>query len=274
MELKINTDAYPEETSWEILDTCSGDTVIHSGDFGYGDNQDYYESSKEVCVDENGRYKFKILDSNGDGIYDDEVQFDFDYSLVYNGELIAETNDFRGSGFATHFGEGSCCGEGQKLVELKINTDAYPGHTSWEILDTCSGETVHSGDFGDGDNQEYYMYESSKEVCVNENGRYKFKISDSNGDGIDDDEVHFEFDYSLIFDGDLVVEEKDFNDRIDEHFFGDSSFNENMVFCDIVADALGGAFTNYAEAVTWFIDATHHPDTMTNGAQLEVRICI
>ena len=48
---------------------------------------------------------------------------------------------------------------------------------------------------------------------------------------------------------------------------------ENREFCDIVTDALGGAFTNYAEAVTWFIEVMNHPDTMTS-AQLEVRICI
>jgi len=29
----------------------------------------------------------------------------------------------------------SACGKGEKLVEVKINTDSNPGNPSWEILD-------------------------------------------------------------------------------------------------------------------------------------------
>jgi len=141
---------------------------------------------------------------------------------------VAQTNEFEGGGFATHFGEGSCCGKGEKLVEVKINTDSNPGQTSWEILDACSEETViGSGAFDDDDDQKYYgssmYYQSSNEVCVAENGRYKFLISDSAGDGIDDDEVKFNFDYSLIYSGMVVAKTNDFDEGSDEVLFGKES---------------------------------------------------
>ena len=44
---------------------------------------------------------------------------------------------------------------------------------------------------------------------MDENGIYTFKISDSDGDGIDQNKS--DFDYSLRFDGDLVVKETNFH---------------------------------------------------------------
>ena len=68
---------------------------------------------------------------------------------------------------------------------------------------------------------------------MDEKGRYKFKISDIYGDGIvhggdsySQDFPAFEFDYSLRFDGDVVVQETDFNDGSDEVSFGKSSCKE------------------------------------------------
>jgi len=157
-------------------------------------------------VAENGRYKFLIYDAAGDGIDDDEVKFDFDYSLIYSGTVVAQTNEFEGGGFATHFGEGSCCGKGEKLVEVKINTDKFPGQTSWEILDACSEETVIGSGAFDGED----FYQSSNEVCVAENGRYKFLISDSALDGIDDFRVPFDFDYKLLYSGMVMAQTNEF----------------------------------------------------------------
>ena len=223
VEVKINTDFYAYETSWEISDACSGN-IVESGDFTA--EQGYFEwISNDLCLLEKGRYKFKILDSFGDGMYFSSEPFD--YSLQYDGQLLAETNDFKGGGFATYFGEESCCKKGEKLVEFKINTDKYANETSWEILDACSDDIVKSGDFGD--NYYEYYYQSANEVCVDENGSYTIKISDSYGDGIGFDDYYFygpdlfEFDYSVRFDGDLVVKETNFTDSSDEVPFGKSS---------------------------------------------------
>ena len=215
VEVKINTDFYAYETSWEISDACSGN-IVESGDFTA--EQGYFEwISNDLCLLEKGRYKFKILDSFGDGMYFSSEPFD--YSLQYDGQLLAETNDFKGGGFATYFGEESCCKKGEKLVEFKINTDNYANETSWEILDACSDDIVKSGDFGDNNDETYYQ--SANEVCVDENGSYTFKISDLFGNGI----AHggsFDFNYSLRFNGEPVVIETAFNDGSDEVLFGRS----------------------------------------------------
>ena len=108
VEVKINTDYYSCDTSWEILDTCSSSaekkTVVDSGAFVK--YQKDWQSSNEVCVAENGRYKF-IIHIGGNGIKNDG-QFDFDYRLSYDGKIEAETNEFDDYSDESIFGEISC----------------------------------------------------------------------------------------------------------------------------------------------------------------------
>jgi len=99
----------------------------------------------------------------------------------------------------------SACGKGEKLVEVKINTDSNPRETSWEIqiLNACSGDVIDSGVFDGGG--------SSYEVCVAENGRYKILINDHCD----------EFDYKLLYDGKVMEDTNSFDGE--EVLFGKES---------------------------------------------------
>lgn len=87
--LAITFDDYPEETSWELLD--SSDTVIFSG--GSYDGQSTF--SKAFCL-ENGTYTFTIYD-----VYEDGINAPGNYKLSYNGALIASGDAFGASDTTT-----------------------------------------------------------------------------------------------------------------------------------------------------------------------------
>ena len=109
VQVEINTDGSPEETSWAIYDACSpaGSSAIFDGDFD--DDQEYYQSSNEVCVDENGSYTFKISDSKGDGINNfPSRDFECDYSLRFDGDLVVKEIDFNDGSDEVLFGKSLC----------------------------------------------------------------------------------------------------------------------------------------------------------------------
>jgi hypothetical protein len=80
--LKITFDSWPEETSWELLD--SDDVVINSG----GPYPDQTSYNKAFCL-QDGEYTFIIYDAYGDGINPPGG-----YTLTYNGEILASGDAF------------------------------------------------------------------------------------------------------------------------------------------------------------------------------------
>eukprot|EP00984_Skeletonema_dohrnii_P019040 scaffold9038_cov77-Skeletonema_dohrnii-CCMP3373.AAC.1 len=64
MEVQIQTDNYPGETTWTLTDKCGDNGVTLEG--GPYDSSNFLSSS-HVCADD-GRYEFQINDSYGDGI--------------------------------------------------------------------------------------------------------------------------------------------------------------------------------------------------------------
>jgi hypothetical protein len=108
LQVEINSDYYPDQTSWKVMNACTNATVA-GGTFD--DNQQYYEYAIEKCLKENDTYKFVIEDSNGDGIGDDDCD-DYDgyydddndlyyyesyaYKVIYDGvEVTAENAQFK-----------------------------------------------------------------------------------------------------------------------------------------------------------------------------------
>ena len=100
LQVEINSDYYPDETSWKVMNTCTNATVV-GGTFD--DNQQYYEYAIEKCLKANDTYKFVIEDSNGDGIgydYDDDdyndYYYEYDYKVIYDGvQVTAENAQFK-----------------------------------------------------------------------------------------------------------------------------------------------------------------------------------
>ena len=64
LNIVINPDQYPEETSWAILD-YNLDTVVTGGP--YDNIIDYSPQVTQLCVP-NGDYEFVISDTYGDGM--------------------------------------------------------------------------------------------------------------------------------------------------------------------------------------------------------------
>jgi len=210
LEVGINTDFYANEISWSVINSCTNELVVGGIFADYYDK--YYESAFEYCLDEKDRYKFVLQDSWGDGIRN--LPGKDDYTVVYDGEEVARTDSFSGSGIVTYFGAESCCGKGEKLLELEINTDFYAKETSWSLFSTCKNAFVLDGNYTNDD----HYYESVFEYCLDEMDRYKFIIRDSWGDGI------YSFrkdDYRVVYDGEEVARTDSFDNAFEgTEFFG------------------------------------------------------
>jgi hypothetical protein len=87
--LTITFDAYPDETSWELLD--SSEAVVDSGDSYDGQTS----FTKAFCL-ENGTYTFIIYD-----VYEDGINAPGNYKLTYNGTTIASGSAFGASDSTT-----------------------------------------------------------------------------------------------------------------------------------------------------------------------------
>jgi hypothetical protein len=112
LQVEINPDYYPEQTSWKVLNACTNATVA-GGTFD--DNQKFYEYAIEKCLKEEDAYKFVIEDSNGDGdmygrqdgiYHSDFFQIEYDYKVIYDGaEVTVENaqldNDYYGKVFGS-----------------------------------------------------------------------------------------------------------------------------------------------------------------------------
>ena len=100
LDITLETDYYPSETTWTLWDTCdlSGEPVAASGPF----NDQETLHNTHVCVESEKQYKFRIEDSFGDGMCCGHG--DGNYSLALDGEFIQSGGDF-GSSDSAIFGQ-------------------------------------------------------------------------------------------------------------------------------------------------------------------------
>jgi hypothetical protein len=176
LDVTILTDNYPGETTWSVVNECTGETVVSGG--AYSTRMTTY-STGEICVPD-GDYTFTINDAYGDGICCAWGVGSF--SIKYAGEDVATGGAF-GSSQTVKFGsdcaEGGPCPGGQKPLDVTILTDNYPGETTWSVVDQCNGATVASGGPYASRGTEY----ATGKICVPDSD-YKFTINDSYGDGV------------------------------------------------------------------------------------------
>jgi len=89
IQVDVLTDKYPEETSWTLTNTCTGDEVWTL------ERKDYTEKNKEYtetkCF-EPSKYTFEIRDFWGDGICCDYGEGK--YEVTYDGEVVASGGEF------------------------------------------------------------------------------------------------------------------------------------------------------------------------------------
>lgn len=99
METFFQTDNYPGETSWSIVDNCKDNKVVMSG-FGYDARRTTYEDSANVPP---SKYTLKVNDSYGDGLCCSQGQGSF--IVKFNDEIVAVGGEF---GRSTEHTWGSC----------------------------------------------------------------------------------------------------------------------------------------------------------------------
>lgn len=178
--VKIRTDDFYYETSWEIKD--SSDNVLLSRLKYSAPGSTYYD---RICLDPTlDCYSFTIYDSYGDGLI-----FGGFYEVFFNGETVAGGDVFEFSAKA-YFG--SCndfnpCGEKMKLLTLELQTDNYGSETSWKLQKRKARKKKFRRHKEGGVSLYELYWENSNYVeqyCLRQNACYKFKIFDSFGDGM------------------------------------------------------------------------------------------
>ncbi|MDG1917673.1 MAG: PEP/pyruvate-binding domain-containing protein [Flavobacteriales bacterium] len=112
--LIINSDQYPNETSWSIFDF--DDDIIASGDLNDNDNYDIV--TEQICLDYASCYSLFVYDSYGDGIFSPgnfSVLNSSDETIVYN------DGDFGSQAIEILCPDGSACA---------INADVVVTHST------------------------------------------------------------------------------------------------------------------------------------------------
>jgi len=185
--IDLTTDKYAEETEWTIMDMSTGDILYFGTNFEK--NTPY---ASELCLDQEGCYKFVITDSYGDGISypgkfqlmeDGKIRLS-DYGLTY------EASKFLGSGcqltpsptttptmmMTSHIP----CNTDETTVLFELSTDLYPKEMSWEIIDLYNGDVI------DHMNLEIPLQQHTWTLCLPQSHNeacHELSVYDSNGDG-------------------------------------------------------------------------------------------
>ena len=116
-------------------------------------------------------------------------------------------------------------------AHVTLRTDYFPYETSWEMRDIKSGEVV-AGEGGFVDKYEIF----EKDACLRDDVCYRFKVSDTFGDGIKVDDA-----YDLIIDGEDVSLPTHFNQAKEYIVFGDcDDCRPTVVILDLTTDAHAG----------------------------------
>ncbi|GIV35221.1 MAG: hypothetical protein KatS3mg031_2756 [Chitinophagales bacterium] len=98
LTVSVTTDAFGNETSWELEDLTTGTILGSVAEGTYGNNMTF---TRNFCVDPNHCFEFRILDAFGDGIC---CAFgNGSYSITLDGSLVAFGGNFADSE-TTNFG--------------------------------------------------------------------------------------------------------------------------------------------------------------------------
>jgi hypothetical protein len=169
LEIRIHTDNWPQETSWELYEQGGG--LIASEDMlQFGTT--LYEW--RVCIEATKCYDFTIHDEYGDGICCDYG--DGWYELVLNGTVVGYGGQF-GYSEVTQLGSSCAAPCPDETVEIVIFTDDYPTETTWELFEVA-GIPITGGPL----HQPGTLYRRT--LCVDSAKCFDFTIFDAGGDGI------------------------------------------------------------------------------------------
>lgn len=194
LQVTVHTDNYPAETSWVLVDLCNDNAeILSESTDSYLSSNETYEKTINIPP---SMYSFTIKDSFGDGNCCD---FGLgSYTVQYNNEIVAHSNEFTISSETKIWGS---CDVSKKITSIPSNTisaipsqsptkisadisvsivtDAYPGETTFKVVDICNDETVvmSGGPFP-------FSNHLFTDITSASLSRYRFIIEDKWGDGM------------------------------------------------------------------------------------------
>ena len=122
----LNTDFYPEETTWEITEEGSNAAVLEGGPY---DSQ-FGIYNEEWCLNPAACYTFTIFDAYSDGICCDFGEGSYTISTV-DGEVLATGGDFAASESSDFCPAGEGC---VLLVDIDIASETTTGANDGVII--------------------------------------------------------------------------------------------------------------------------------------------
>lgn len=220
VKLALQTDSYPNETSWGIVavnDMSDEASVAGYDEYDYVLNNVLYQY--EYCLPSDQCYMWEIGDRYGDGIF-----LPSGYNLTVDDVIIVSSYDDSNGGFnyteSAFFGDCSLmpltCKEDEIHVEVDVLTDLYPFELEWFIHNELNSTSSTISETSYELSNTVYKHE----YCLPSDQCYKFEMKDSYGDGI-----IYPSGYNLTVDGSIVSSSYD-------DYKGDFDYNETVDFGD------------------------------------------
>ncbi|MCB0764186.1 MAG: hypothetical protein KDB84_05745, partial [Flavobacteriales bacterium] len=165
--VEVRTDSDPGDLTWEIRNSLN-ETVADGGP--------YVEENAVVVVDvplgSDACFTFKANDAGRGG--GSAARF----NVMANGNVLISAE---GEALVGGFSKGLTTSVDEACtepLELELETDASPGETTWEVIDTGTGSVVCTGGGG------YPAEGTLLETCCLPEGCYRLRVMDASGNGI------------------------------------------------------------------------------------------
>jgi len=188
LRVKINFDAYPEDISWTLTNTCYMDGGVVASGRGY-DRTLFNDTLSMNFPTADGKFEFTIEDSHGDGLCCNYLEGSYsvsNYSPWYGkNEVLVESKMENPASIETSDFMTGTCREEQWWASLYIDIqfDNHPEDITWELRDTCRERLIavspRGGYSPDLKNQKVQVWDSPVT-----DGLFEFTIKDANGDGL------------------------------------------------------------------------------------------
>ena len=178
-DLSIKTDAFGQETSWEVVNIKDNSTVMSESSLPSDQIVQHSE-----CLNSKGCYDFIIRDSFNDGICC--VAGSGNYNVSISGRVVGSGGQFGSS--ETQFLGGNCgvdadatnsCPDQYSLLNVTIRTGRWGYQTSWQMVDASNNHVLALNEIRLASNML-----SSVTKCVVSKDCYRFSLYDSYGDGL------------------------------------------------------------------------------------------
>ncbi len=137
LTVEVLTDLFPEETSWVLVNSCTGE--LEAEIIVFEDPDTLY--TDDYCLPDGAEYMYTISDSFGDGICCGE-NGNGTYTVTYDGDEVASGGEFG-------FDETTTFGVSESPADPIDPPPGFVAAPSCDIDSTCGYSCLQNDDFGD-----------------------------------------------------------------------------------------------------------------------------